>query len=73
MARDPPERRSDRRAGRAEPRQAPRRLGRAAGCPAPEAPAARRAQVAESGRRLTGSKLLAKRPYSGGHWPEKKN
>ena len=29
-------------------------------------------QVAESGRRLTRSELLAKRPYSGGHWPEKK-
>ena len=28
--------------------------------------------VAESGRlRLTRSKLLAKRPHSGGHWPEK--
>ena len=26
-------------------------------------------QVAESGRRLTRSELLAKRPYSGGHWP----
>ena len=25
-----------------------------------------------SGRRLTRSKLLAKRPHSGGHWPGKK-
>ena len=28
--------------------------------------------VAESGRRLTRSKLSAKRPHSGGHWPGKK-
>ncbi len=28
--------------------------------------------VAESGRRLTRSKLLAKSPHSGGHWPGKK-
>ena len=27
------------------------------------------ANVAESGRRLTRSKLLARRPHSGGHWP----
>ena len=31
-------------------------------------------KVAESGRlRLTRSKLLAKRPHSGGHWPETRN
>ena len=29
-------------------------------------------QVAESGRRLTLSALLANRPHSGGHWPGKK-
>ena len=29
-------------------------------------------QVAGCGRRLTRSKLLAKRPHSGGHWPRKK-
>ena len=27
--------------------------------------------ITESGRRLTRSKLLAKRPHSGGHWPGK--
>ena len=30
-------------------------------------------EVAESGRRLTRSKFLAKRLHSGGHCPEKKN
>jgi len=31
-----------------------------------------KAEVAESGRRLTRSKLLARRPHSGGHWLGKK-
>ena len=39
-----------------------------------EYPCGDSAKVAKglSGRRLTRSKLLAKRPHSGGHWPGKK-
>ena len=36
---------------------------------APDPRDAQDRKVAESSRRLTRSKLLAKRPHSGGHWP----
>ena len=49
-----------------------RRAGGGAGPHGAGPRGAEQALVAESGRRLTRSKLLARRPHSGGHWPGKK-